>query len=201
MKAIIVGLVLMASLWFAGQFRSALLAQGEMDPSKAQWAPMPAQSSRQTLKPLRSDISPTATRIEIVRAWFASSSRPMGATATVQVSVKNSGSEASGRFEIPIRRGRAVVKRVRVRGLAAGRRMTRRVRLRLRGRTGKSCYQVDLRQPSGRNLRLGQPKEACITQVAQRAPVKRVPHERGDEPHIASAGDGVLPGCCPNRYF
>lgn len=169
-------LIFITTAWLTGQFHNATFAQPESDPSNPHLVPQLAQSSRQTFKPLRSDISPTTTRIEIVRARFTSRSLAVGDTATLQISVKNAGSKASGPFEILVKRGRAVVKRVRLKGLAAGKRLTRRVRLPLRGRAGKSCYQVGLRQPSRSNLRLGRSTEACITQVARPARVK--PTER-----------------------
>jgi len=180
MKTTTIIFMLVTTLWLTGPFHSPTFAQRETDPSNPHLVPQSAQSSRQTLKPLRSDISPTTTRIEIVRARFTSSSLTVGDTATLQVSVKNAGSKASGPFEIFVRRGRAVVKRLRLKGLAAGKRMTRRISLPLRGRSGKSCYQVDLRQPAGGKLHLGRPKVACITLIAQRAPVKpteRVPRK------------------------
>ena len=172
MKTVSMILIFITTAWLTGQFHNATFAQPKTDPSNPHLVPQLAQSSRQTFKPLRSDISPTTTRIEIVRARFTSSSLAVGATATLQVAVKNSGSKASGPFEILVRRGRAVVKRVRLKGLAAGKRMTRRISLPLRGRSGKSCYQVGLRQPARGKLRLGRPKEACITLVLQKAPVK-----------------------------
>jgi len=188
MKRTTIIFILVTTLWIPSLYVSVTFAQREMDPSKPQLVPRLAQSSRQTLKPLWSEISPTTTRIEIVRARFTSPSLTVGDTVTIQVSVKNAGSKASGPFEILIRRGRAVVKRVRLKGLAAGQRMTRRVSLPPRGRAGKSCYQVGLRQPSGSKLRLGRSKEACITLVARRAPMKpaeRAPRSaRGEMPKM-----------------
>ncbi len=176
MKRTTIFFILITTVWITSLYVSATFAQREMDPSKPQSVPRLVQSSQQTLKPLRSEISPTTTRIDIVRARFTTSSLTVGDTATIQISVKNAGSKASGPFEILVRRGHAVVKRVRLKGLAAGKRMTQRVSLPLRGRAGKSCYQLGLRQPSESNLRLGRSKEACITRVARQAPVK--PTER-----------------------
>jgi len=199
MKRTTIIFILVTTVWITSQYVSVTFAQREMDPSKPQLFPRLAQSSRQTLKPLRSEISPTTTRIEIVRARFTSPSLTVGDTATIWISVKNAGSKASGPFEILVRRGRAVVKRVRLKGLAAGKRMTRRVSLPFRGRAGKSCYQVGLRQPSGSNLRLGRSKEACITIVARRSPMKpaeRAPQSaRGEMPKMKTMKgleEGVL---------
>ena len=172
MKTTTIILMLVTTLWLTGPFHSPTFAQRETDPSNPHLVWQLAQSSRQTVKPLRSDISPTTPRIEILEARFKPSSLTVGDTATLQVSVRNFGAKASGRFEILLRRGRAVVKRVRLKGLAPGKSVTRKIRLRLRGRSGKSCYQAGLRQPAGGKLHLGRPKEACISLVAQRAPVK-----------------------------
>ena len=197
MKAITIGLVLITTLWITGPFRGATLAQHVTNQSKPKGALRLAQSSRQTVKPLRSDISPTTPRIEILETRFKTSSLTVGDTATLQVSVRNFGAEASGPFEILVRRGRAVVKRVRLKGLAPGKRVTRKIRLRLRGRSGKSCYQAGLRQPAGGKLHLGRPREACITLVTQRAPVKpteRAPRKAKDRTPKVKAMKGLVEG-------